>query len=64
MSYPQSSLNSGLDDTRRRLLVDLEAAQQPSQYARGALQAISLADLTPDERTRVHALKKKWGTRW
>lgn len=64
MSYPQSSLNSGLDDTRRRLLADLEAAQLPSQYARGALQAISLAALTPDERARVHALKKKWRTRW
>ena len=62
MSYSQPSLSSGLDGERRALLADLERVGRPTQYARGALRALSMADLGPADRRRIDALSAKWAT--
>lgn len=60
MPYPARSLDGPLDDDRRRLLTELEAVGQPTGYSKGALAALALAVLTPDEQRRVDALRAKW----
>lgn len=53
----------GLDDNARRTLADLEATRDPSAYAKGALAALRLSALDPDDRARTEALHQKWARR-
>jgi len=51
-----------LDDNARGLLTDLERVGQPTPYAKGALRALSLANLDAADRRRVDALSAKWAS--
>jgi hypothetical protein len=49
-----------MDDAAERL-DELERLKAPTLYARGALTAVLLSRLTPEDKARAEALRTKWG---